>query len=91
MQTVRTTFARFTSQPVDENSKDHFADMFDEDYAYATAPLNYPPACQWCDERGIHHPYCPYCDEPRPLCDAALKSSSQKAKGRRMECVWTNY
>ena len=58
MQTVSTTFARFTPQSIVEKSKDHCADMFDDDYAHLTAPLNYPPACQWCGERGIHHPYC---------------------------------
>ena len=90
MPTVNTNVAHVTSAPFLDDSECCWQQISDDDYVYATAPLNYPHACQWCDERGIHHPYCPYCDEPRPLCDAELKSSSKQAKERWMECVWTN-
>ena len=69
MQTVNTYFAHVPSAPCLEYSEACWAEISDDDYAHLTTPRNYPPPCEWCDERGIHHPCC---DDPRQLWEATV-------------------
>ena len=69
MQNIDTHFAHVTSASFLDDSEGCWAEIPDADYAYLTGSRNYPPTCQWCDERGIHHPYC---DDPRQLWEATV-------------------
>jgi hypothetical protein len=72
MQITINTCACVTPELFADYSENFWAETTDADYAFLTGPHNYPPACQWCGERGTHHPYC---DEPRDLWDANSNSN----------------
>jgi len=69
VQTSQPFFADVAPTSFLEYSEACWAEISDDDYAHLTASRNYPPACDWCDLRMQHHPYC---DDPRQLWEATV-------------------